>query len=148
MDVYGGAGTVFEIANGSNTVTTLASFNVTNGEYPQAGLVLNGQGNLYGTTSKGGASGDGTVFQISSASAPPIFTADTPPAATVDSPYSYQFQASSIQPITFSATGLPAWAQLDPSTGILSGTPSRSRNLSIYSLTRQHVESRPMQRQT
>ena len=26
-------------------------------------------------------------------------------------------------PITFSATGLPAWAQLDPSTGILSGTP-------------------------
>ena len=53
----------------------------------------------------------------------PTFTADTPPVAAPGSPYSYQFQASGTEPITFSATGLPAWAQLNPSTGILSGTP-------------------------
>src|SRR5208282_5770303 len=57
---------------------------------------------------------------------PPSFTADTPPAATVGSPYSYQFQASGTAPMTFSATGLPAWAQLNPSTGVLSGTPDVS----------------------
>ncbi len=57
---------------------------------------------------------------------PPTFTADTPPVAVGDSPYSYQFQAVGVgtQPITYSATGLPGWAQLNPSTGILSGTPT------------------------
>ena len=54
---------------------------------------------------------------------PLSFTSDTPPPAAVGSSYSYQFQASGTPPITFSATGLPAWAQLDPSTGLLSGTP-------------------------
>src|SRR5258708_7549585 len=27
--------------------------------------------------------------------------------------------------VTFSATGLPSWAQLDPNSGILSGTPKK-----------------------
>ena len=53
----------------------------------------------------------------------PAFTDDTPPTAAVGAPYSYQFQATGTEPVTFSATGLPAWAQLDPSAGILSGTP-------------------------
>ena len=44
-------GTVFELAQGSNTITTLASFNGTNGAYPRAGLVMDSSGNLYGTTS-------------------------------------------------------------------------------------------------
>ncbi|HKI21695.1 MAG TPA: putative Ig domain-containing protein, partial [Isosphaeraceae bacterium] len=55
---------------------------------------------------------------------PPTFTADSPPVATVGSPYSYQFEASGTEPITFSATGLPTWAQLNSSTGVLSGTPT------------------------
>ncbi len=54
---------------------------------------------------------------------PPAFTADTPPAAAVGSAYSYQFAADGTAPITFSATGLPNWAQIDPATGILTGTP-------------------------
>ena len=54
---------------------------------------------------------------------PPVFTADTPPTAGVGSAYSYQFQASGTGPITFSASGLPNWASLNTSTGVLSGTP-------------------------
>ncbi len=60
-----GDGTVFELAAGSGTITTLASFNWTNGANPQAGLVQDSSGNLFGTTAHGGASGDGTVFEVS-----------------------------------------------------------------------------------
>jgi uncharacterized repeat protein (TIGR03803 family) len=57
-------GTVFEIAKGSSSITTLASFNSTNGQYPYAGVVEDASGNLFGTTVNGGPSGDGTVFEI------------------------------------------------------------------------------------
>jgi uncharacterized repeat protein (TIGR03803 family) len=56
-----GNGTVFELAAGSHTVTTLASFIGVNGSDPQAGPVLDAQGNLYGTTQFGGPSNNGTV---------------------------------------------------------------------------------------
>ena len=75
-------------------------------------------------TARNGIAPDATADVSLLAQYPPTFTADTPPAAAVGSPYSYQFQASGGEPITFSATGLPAWAQLDPSSGILSGTPT------------------------
>ena len=45
-----GDGTVFELAHGSGTITTLASFNGTNGANPDAGLIMDSSGNLYGTT--------------------------------------------------------------------------------------------------
>ena len=61
-------GTVFEIANGSTSVTTLASFNGTNGAYPDASLVLDSSGNLFGTTYAGGASNEGTVFELANGS--------------------------------------------------------------------------------
>jgi uncharacterized repeat protein (TIGR03803 family) len=57
-------GTVFELAHGSGTITTLSSFNDTDGEYPKAGLIMDSSGNLYGTTHDGGASNDGTVFEL------------------------------------------------------------------------------------
>jgi uncharacterized repeat protein (TIGR03803 family) len=68
---YGGAssdGTVFEVAAGSGTITTLASFNGTDGADPEAGLVMDSSGNLYGMTYRGGASGDGTVFEVAAGS--------------------------------------------------------------------------------
>jgi uncharacterized repeat protein (TIGR03803 family) len=71
---YGGAsndGTVFEVAHGSGTITTLASFNNTNGEYPEAALIMDSAGNLYGTTAYGGVGGDGgdgTVFEVANGS--------------------------------------------------------------------------------
>ena len=58
---------MFEIAKGSNTITTLASFNGTNGLYP-TGVVLDSQGNLYGATVVGGAFDSGTVFEIAKGS--------------------------------------------------------------------------------
>jgi len=63
---YGGAngeGTVFKITPGG-TLTTLHSFDSTDGEYPYAGLVQATSGNFHGTTSGGGANGYGTVFKI------------------------------------------------------------------------------------
>ncbi len=64
---YGGAngyGTVFEVAHGSTTITTLASFNGTNGQHPYAGLIMDSSGDLFGATEGGGAKSDGTVFEI------------------------------------------------------------------------------------
>lgn len=62
-----GLGTVFKVtASGAETV--LYSFGGTpDGAYPQAGLVRDSSGNLYGTTSSSGAVGFGTVFKLSAA---------------------------------------------------------------------------------
>ncbi len=64
-------GTVFEVAKGSSVVTPLASFNGINGANPQARLLIDANGNLFGTTPYGGTkwpgqpfTGDGTVFEI------------------------------------------------------------------------------------
>ena len=65
--VWGGTagdGTVFEVAAGTHALTTLATFNGNNGEHPDAGLIADAAGNLYGTTSKGGTAGVGTVFEL------------------------------------------------------------------------------------
>ncbi len=45
-------------------LTTLATFNGANGGNPIAGLIADASGNLYGTTSGGGANNAGTVFQL------------------------------------------------------------------------------------
>jgi uncharacterized repeat protein (TIGR03803 family) len=66
-----GCGTVFKITP-SGTLTTLYEFHGTDGEFPDAGLVRGTDGNIYGTTSRGGSSsgsycgtsGCGTVFKI------------------------------------------------------------------------------------
>jgi uncharacterized repeat protein (TIGR03803 family) len=68
--VYGGAngdGTVFELINnggGSYTLTRLVSFNGTDGSGPEAALIIDAAGNLFGTTEGGGANGDGTVLEV------------------------------------------------------------------------------------
>jgi uncharacterized repeat protein (TIGR03803 family) len=48
-------------------VTTLASFNGTNGFLPTGGLVADGHGNFFGTTRMGGTSNDGTIFSFNPA---------------------------------------------------------------------------------
>ena len=45
-------------------LTPLVSFNGTDGANPQAGLIADANGNLFGTTFAGGANGKGTVFEI------------------------------------------------------------------------------------
>jgi len=61
-----GNGTIFRI-NTSGALTTLYSFDWTDGAYPNVGLIQATDGNFYGTTTYGGASGYGTVFKITPA---------------------------------------------------------------------------------
>jgi uncharacterized repeat protein (TIGR03803 family) len=64
-----GCGTVFMLSpNGSGkwTETTLDSFQgPSDGGTPEAGLLFDQAGNLYGTTAAGGADNSGTVFELS-----------------------------------------------------------------------------------
>jgi uncharacterized repeat protein (TIGR03803 family) len=63
------AGAVYKFTPGG-TLTSLYSFcaqaNCADGAEPVAGLVQGSDGNLYGTTQTGGASGFGTIFKITS----------------------------------------------------------------------------------
>ena len=64
----GGCGAVFEMSpNGSGgwTTTVIHNFTGVNGEWPYAGLILDGSGNLYGTAYAGGSHGFGVVFEVS-----------------------------------------------------------------------------------
>ncbi|MFZ0286193.1 MAG: choice-of-anchor tandem repeat GloVer-containing protein [Terriglobales bacterium] len=73
-----GCGTVFELSpesNGGYSYAVLYSFCATSalcpdGAYPQAGLVIDQSGNLYGTTLEGGSEQSGTVFELSPPSLP------------------------------------------------------------------------------
>jgi uncharacterized repeat protein (TIGR03803 family) len=60
------AGTVFELVNnnGTYTLNTLVNFNGSNGLNPYAGLIADANGDLFGTTGKGGSNNDGTVFEL------------------------------------------------------------------------------------
>ena len=61
-----GLGTVLQISS-AGVETVLHSFagGTTDGVRPQGGLIIDSAGNLYGTTSGGGASGLGTVYEVS-----------------------------------------------------------------------------------
>ena len=78
-----GNGTVFEVANTgtvaapiySDIPTTLVTFNGSNGQNPDSGLIANANGDLFGTTPSGGLNNYGTVFEIQNtgAVAAPIY---------------------------------------------------------------------------
>ena len=63
-----GYGTVFELAKTATgyaiAPTTLVSFNGSNGFAPNAGLLADANGNLFGTTPNGGDLGAGNVFEL------------------------------------------------------------------------------------
>ncbi len=61
----GGYGTIFQAAT-NGALTSLVSFNGSNGANPCAGLALGNDGNFYGTTYNGGSNGYGTIFQVTS----------------------------------------------------------------------------------
>jgi len=64
----GTAGTVFElmpqVGTGTYKEKVLWTFNFTNGADPMGGVILDGSGNLYGTTSSYGAMNGGNVYRI------------------------------------------------------------------------------------
>jgi len=55
-------GTIYR--SGAGTVTTVVSFDGTNGDHPVGGVIRGSDGNLYGVTKAGGAAGHGTFFQL------------------------------------------------------------------------------------
>ena len=59
-----GLGTVFKFVPAGNTFTTVLEFNGSNGSAPEAALVSDGAGKLWGTTRTGGTNNLGTVFSI------------------------------------------------------------------------------------
>jgi uncharacterized repeat protein (TIGR03803 family) len=108
---YGGAygqncyaetcGTVFKITP-AGILTTLHSFDFTDGGYPEAGLVQTTNGNFYGTTAIGGSSGYGTIFKIK-------------PAGKLTTVYEFQNSTDG---------GNPLGALVQASNGIFYGTTS------------------------
>lgn len=72
---YSGYGTVFEVAQGSKQITTLARFHDTPGSNPEDSLAMDNYGNLFGTSADGGANspvsgtgGDGMLFEVAKGS--------------------------------------------------------------------------------
>ena len=60
-----GDGTVFKLSGADqSTLTTLASFTGADGNQPQGGVLVRASGHLFGTTTSGGADGNGTVFEL------------------------------------------------------------------------------------
>jgi uncharacterized repeat protein (TIGR03803 family) len=98
---YGGKntyyGTVFKITP-SGMLTTLHSFNNTDGAHPYAGLVQATDGDFYGTTAGGGANGYyGTIFKITPSGMPTTlysFCPQGPPCADGTAPYAALVQAT------------------------------------------------------
>jgi uncharacterized repeat protein (TIGR03803 family) len=60
----GGCGTIFKITP-QGALTTLHSFDDTDGASPSGNLLQATDGKFYGTTFSGGTSGDGTIFSLS-----------------------------------------------------------------------------------
>lgn len=56
-------GTIFEMTT-NGVLTSLVSFNNTNGSNPSAGVTLGSDGNFYGATYNGGSNGLGTIFRV------------------------------------------------------------------------------------
>ncbi len=82
---YGGStdtGTVFKITPAGNE-TLLHSFGTgTDGQLPQAGLIQDASGTLYGTTINGGANNTGTVFKIPPSGTQPLLYSFGPTTST------------------------------------------------------------------
>jgi uncharacterized repeat protein (TIGR03803 family) len=85
-----GDGTVFEIASTAppfvTLPTVLVNFTHANGRNPRAGLIIDGEGNLFGTTYQGGASDQGIVFEIPFTANPPRYASNPTTLVTFNGP--------------------------------------------------------------
>ena len=87
-DVRLGAGTVFKLKPPSTigdawSESTVWSFDITDGYSSHAGLIMDANGNLYGTTFLGGTHAAGTVFEVTNTGSSKPTSSPTPtPAAT------------------------------------------------------------------
>ena len=67
------------------TLSTVATFNGTNGAFPMCTLIQDARGIFYGTTTSGGTNGLGTIFSLSlnPTSAPAYFISATPAGGSI-----------------------------------------------------------------
>src|SRR5439155_323190 len=113
-------GTVFKLASGSTSITTLASFNGANAANPIAGVIVDASGNLYGTTDD----------------------ATTPPAAaTLASAATNATQPPTLATFNANTAPLPGVGLVRDAGGNLYGTayassspPPASNNGTVYKL--------------
>lgn len=126
-----GLGCLFEITP-QGAFTLLHSFGdgsmPNDGTAPEAGLTRGSDGNLYGVTSQGGTAGLGAVFMIAPNAA--YLTSTPTVSATVSLPFSYQVTGS-ILPSSYSATNLPDGLSINPTTGVISGTPMTAQTKTV-----------------
>jgi uncharacterized repeat protein (TIGR03803 family) len=85
-----GYGTVFKVDLNPTpaTVTTLVSFDQTNGGSPKGSLAMDASGNLYGATKEGGIAGEGTLFKIAAGTSDITSLFSFEPAMTGSAPES------------------------------------------------------------
>ncbi len=147
---YGGAygdGTIFEVAAGSGTITTLDSFNGDNGENPYAGLVEDSAGNLFGTAQYGGAYGAPSVVTArcssgsrAAAPSPPLPRSTAPMANSPPAAWSRIALATSSVPPSW--VGRMATARCSRWRRAAAPSPPWPRSTSPTALSRPAVWSR------
>jgi uncharacterized repeat protein (TIGR03803 family) len=134
-----GFGLLFKILT-NGVLTNLVIFDGTNGTAPECDLIQGADGKLYGTTTGGGASDRGTIFQVSILPSRPVFRTIALSNATLTLTWSavagksYQLQY---------ATNLPSlgWSNLGgvilatntnaAASDVLSGKPRRFYRLQM-----------------
>ena len=102
--------------------TVLHSFGASgDGARPEAGLVLDAQGNLYGTTYWGGANGLGAVFELS-----PLLVPTTTVLVTAPNPSTPGQSVTLTATVTAQHGSTPTGAVMFESNGIEIGSASLS----------------------
>lgn len=120
----------------TNTPTSYAA-----GNLPPGLSVNTGTGAITGTPTTGGVwsstitatNGDGsdTATLVITIGAAPVITSPLTASGGEGVPFTYHCQASGTTPIMWTASGLPAWASLNPSTGFITGTPDDTDSWSV-----------------
>jgi len=109
-----GLGTIYRVTPNGD-ITTLVSFDGTNGLVPLAGLTLGADGRFYGTTALGGINQKGNIFRLT-VDMPPVFRSIARSNASIHLAWSaisgrtYQLQYCNLAPNMWSNLGPPITA--------------------------------------